>query len=63
MGSIIVDTMRRHGERARELIFAGRGHTLFVPGLPANAVDDIAARSALADRCSWQALHRHLGLP
>lgn len=62
MGSAIVDTMRRHGRCARELIVDGCGHTLFVPGLPANTVDDVAARSALADRRSWQALHRHLGL-
>lgn len=62
MGAAIARTLRARGGRVREAIFEGTGHTLFVPGLPANTVDDTAARSAEADRSSWHALLTHLGL-
>ncbi|NGO07014.1 hypothetical protein G5C60_04935 [Streptomyces sp. HC44] len=61
MARAIARTMRRHGRPVRELMLEAIGHTLFVPGLPANSVDDTAAASARADRRSWEALHGHLG--
>ena len=57
---------RLHGAgksiQGKHLSFEGAGHTLLVPGLPAERSDGETAANAYADQKSWAALRAHLGL-
>ena len=63
MAETLLERLKNVGKGAssKHLSFGNAGHTLLVPGLPAERNDGDPAANAYADRKSWGALRAHLG--
>lgn len=64
MADAVVRAAAEAGRAARvgHVAFEGTGHFFAVPGTPADRPDGAPGANAHADRKSWGALRRHLGL-